>query len=110
MVEPNQAVQNLLWVLAQLSFATPSCFSLTSSHKSIRGEIGPAELMPTQRERMNSKSNSFSDLFRFPKVPRAAGTSVIPLRACQEMKFEGTFFGDRARPQGSTELPAKSNL
>lgn len=66
--------------------------------------------MPPQRDRMNSNSNSFSGLFWFPRVLRAAGTSVIPLRTCQEMKSGGTFFGDRTRPWGSTELPAKPNL
>ena len=34
---PNRAVQNWLWVLAQLPFATPPCFSLTSSRKSLSG-------------------------------------------------------------------------
>lgn len=51
MAEPNQAVQNLPWVLAQLSFITPPCFSLTSSRKSIRGEIGPGELMPPHTQK-----------------------------------------------------------
>lgn len=57
--------------------------------------------MPPQRRRMNSKNHSFSGLFWFSKVPRATGTLVIPLRACQDMKSEGTFFG-KIRPQGST--------
>lgn len=34
---PNRAVQNLLWLLAQLPFTTPPCFFLSSSHKSVRG-------------------------------------------------------------------------
>lgn len=56
---------------------------MTSSPKCLRGKISPGELTP-QRDRINSNSNSFSGLFWFPKVPRAAGTSVIPQRACQE--------------------------
>lgn len=99
MAEPNRTVQNSLWVLAQLPFTAFPSFSLTSSHKPIRGEIGAGELMPPQGERMNSKSHSFSGLFRFSKVLRpCAATTGIPLRACQEMKPEGTFSGDRTRP------------
>lgn len=110
MAEPNGAVQNSLWDLAQLPFATPPWFSLTSFHKSIRGEIGSGELMLPQRDWTDSNINPFSGLFWLPKVPRAAGTSVVPLRACQEMKSEGTFFGDRTRPCRSAELPARPNL
>ena len=66
--------------------------------------------MPLQRDRMNSNNSSFSGLFWFPRFPKAAGTSMIPLRACQEMKSEETFFGDRTRLWGSADLPAKPNL
>lgn len=42
---------------------------------------------------MNSNSNSFSDLFWFPKARRAAGSSVIPKRACQEKSMKELSLG-----------------
>lgn len=59
---------------------------------------------------MNSISNSFSGLFWFPKVPRAAGTSVIPERACQEKRVKKFSLGPEQDHGESTDLPVKPHL
>lgn len=66
--------------------------------------------MLPQREWVILKSSSSSGLFQPPKVLRATGTPVMPLRACQRMKSVGASFGDKTRLLGSTQLPAKPDL